>query len=58
MTNNSNHCRIVDKMLELDERAINDEDEDSNSALHLASEEGHLHVATTLVEWGAEKEAK
>ena len=45
-------------MINLNEKVINDEDEESNSALHMAAEEGHLDVATYLVEWGADKEAR
>jgi ankyrin repeat protein len=37
---------------------LNDEDEDSNTALHLASKHGHLDVVKVLVGAGAVKEAR
>ena len=36
----------------------NDEDEDSNTALHLAALAGHLNVAETLVKCGADIQAR
>jgi len=37
---------------------INDEDEDSNTALHLAALAGHNKVVYTLLEAGADIEAR
>ena len=41
-----------------DLNSINDEDEDSNTALHLASLAGHNKVVTVLLETGADIEAR
>ena len=39
-------------------KVLHDEDEDSNTALHLAAEQGHLPVIELLVENGADKVAR
>ena len=41
-----------------DKMVINDEDEDSNTALHLAALAGHNKVALALIEAGADIEAR
>lgn len=45
-------------MLSRNDKCVNDEDENSNQALHFAAEHGHLDVAKLLVEYAAEKEAR
>ena len=39
-------------------KALNEEDEDSNTALHLASEKGHLSIVKLLIDNGADKMAR
>ena len=49
---------VVKEMVKHDITAINDEDEDSNTPLHLASLAGHNKVVNTLLEAGADIEAR
>ena len=59
-----NHCfffflrRTVVELLRKDPSIINDEDEASNTALHLAATEGHLKCCKELLERGAEVDAR
>ena len=39
-------------------KALNEEDEDSNTALHLASMKGHLGIVELLINHGADKMAR
>ena len=39
-------------------KCLHDEDEDSNTALHMASHAGHTDVVQLLIEKGAYKEAR
>ena len=41
-----------------DKNAVNDEDENSNTALHLAALAGHAKVAEVLIEFGADVAAR
>lgn len=50
--------RICKEILKRDKFAVNDEDSDSNTALHLASIHGHDKVVATLIEAGADIEAR
>ena len=45
-------------LVRADETVINDEDEFSNTALHLASMEGHVRVVDALIEAGADITAR
>ncbi len=49
-------CRSIAKYTH--SHCLNDEDEESNTALHMASEAGHLQVVNALIEMGADKEAR
>ena len=50
--------RTVVELLRKDPSIINDEDEASNTALHLAATEGHLKCCKELLERGAEVDAR
>ena len=50
--------RICIELLKLNRHIINDEDCDSNTALHLACASGHSKVVETLIKWGAEIQAR
>eukprot|EP00095_Tigriopus_kingsejongensis_P005747 maker-scaffold28_size608977-snap-gene-2.12 protein:Tk05747 transcript:maker-scaffold28_size608977-snap-gene-2.12-mRNA-1 annotation:"transient receptor potential cation channel subfamily a member 1-like protein" len=50
--------RICKEILKQDKFAVNDEDSDSNTALHLACMNGHSMVVTTLIASGADIEAR
>ena len=39
-------------------KALNEEDEDSNTALHLASMKGHIGIVELLINHGADKMAR
>ena len=52
------HDSVVKELVKHDITAINDEDEDSNTPLHLAALAGHNKVASTLLEKGADIEAR
>ena len=41
-----------------EDKVLNDEDEDSNTSLHLASEAGHLNTVKLLISKGADKESR
>lgn len=43
---------------QLDGRCLNDEDEECNTALHMASEYGKLEAVQKLINAGADKEAR
>ena len=49
---------VVRELVNRDKLVINDEDEDSNTALHLAALAGHNKVARALIEVGADIEAR
>ena len=51
-------CSVVKELVRHDTTAINDEDEDSNTPLHLAALTGHNKVALVLLEEGADIEAR
>ena len=51
-------CSVVRELVRRDKMVINDEDEDSNTALHLAALAGHNKVALALIEAGADIEAR
>ena len=51
--------RICEVLLKKsDYKCLNDEDEDSNTALHMAARAGHLGVVELLIKSGADKEAR
>jgi len=41
-----------------DKNALNDGDENSNTALHLAAEGGHIQLVKTLIQLGANHEIR
>ena len=45
-------------MLKIKEKLINDEDEESNTGLHMSADSGYLAVVRYLVKRGAEKGAR
>ena len=45
-------------MVKVDKSVLNDEDENSNTALHLAAQYGHNKVAAILLELGADVSAR
>lgn len=49
---------IVRELVHQDKNAANDEDENSNTALHLAALAGHAKVAEVLIEYGADVAAR
>lgn len=49
---------IVRELVKQDKNAVNDEDENSNTALHLAALAGHAKVAEVLIEFGADVAAR
>ena len=51
-------CSIVRELVTQDKNSVNDEDESSNTALHLAALAGHAKVATVLIEMGADVAAR
>ena len=48
----------VRELVTQDKNAVNDEDENSNTALHLAALAGHAKVAEVLIEFGADVAAR
>ena len=55
------HCtifRVVRELVKCDKKTINDEDENSNTALHFAAEAGHNKVVHALLEAGADINAR
>ena len=50
--------RIVDVILETTVKVLNEQDEISNTALHLAAEGGHVDIVETLINIGANKESR
>ena len=50
--------RICKEILDRDKFSVNDEDSDSNTALHLACIHGHSKVVRVLIAGGAEIEAR
>ena len=50
--------RTVNELVKKDPSIVNDEDEASNTALHLAATEGHVKCCKTLLENGAEVDAR
>ena len=51
-------CSVVRELVRRNKMVINDEDEDSNTALHLASLAGHNKVVQALIDAGADIEAR
>ena len=51
-------CRCVRELVKRNKMVVNDEDEDSNTPLHLACLAGHAKVVRTLIEAGADIEAR
>lgn len=49
---------IVRQIVRVDKSVLNDEDENSNTALHLAAQYGHNKVADILLELGADVSAR
>ena len=49
---------IVRELVKQDKNSVNDEDENSNTALHLAALAGHAKVADVLIEMGADVAAR
>ena len=49
---------MLRELVRRDRMVINDEDEDSNTALHLAALSGHNKVTAALIEAGADIEAR
>ena len=49
---------IVREIVRNDKSVLNDEDENSNTALHLAAQYGHNKVAEVLLELGADVSAR
>ena len=49
---------IVRELVKQNKYSVNDEDENSNTALHLAALAGHTKVADHLIEMGADVAAK
>lgn len=49
---------VVREMVIRDHSSVNDEDEDSNTALHLATLHGHTKVALILIKNGADVAAR
>lgn len=52
------HFSIVRELVTQDKNSVNDEDENSNTALHLAALAGHAKVADVLIEFGADVAAR
>ena len=52
------YSSVVRELVNRNKMVINDEDEDSNTALHLASLAGHNLVVEALLEAGADVEAR
>ena len=53
------YCRCCETILNYTEnKALNEEDEDSNTALHLAAKNGHVEIVRLLVKKGADKMAR
>ena len=50
--------RTVTELVRKDPSIINDEDEASNTPLHLAATEGHVKCCKELLERGAEVDAR
>ena len=50
--------RTIAELLKRDPSIINDEDEASNTPLHLAASEGHVKCCKALLENGAEVDAR
>ena len=50
--------RTVIELIKRDPSIVNDEDEASNTPLHLAAIEGHLKCCRALLERGAEVDAR
>ena len=46
------------ELVTADKNSVNDEDENSNTALHLAALAGHAKVAEVLLEFGADVAAR
>ena len=46
---------VVEAFLKHDDTVLNDEDENSNTALHMAAENGHYDVVKILCTYGADK---
>jgi len=51
-------CSAVREMATQDKNALNDGDENSNTALHLAAEGGHIQLVKTLIQLGANHEIR
>ena len=49
---------VVRELVKQNRMVVNDEDEDSNTALHLAALAGHNKVVQALIENGADIEAR
>ena len=49
---------IVREIVQMDKQVLNDEDEDSNTALHLAAQFGHNKVVEILLDLGADVSAR
>ena len=49
---------IVRELVKQDKNSVNDEDENSNTALHLAALAGHAKAADVLIEMGADVAAR
>ena len=52
------YCSVVRELVKQNRMVVNDEDEDSNTALHLAALAGHNKVVQALIENGADIEAR
>ena len=52
------YASVVRELVKRNKMVINDEDEDSNTALHLAALAGHNKVVLALIEAGADIEAR
>lgn len=50
--------RVVRVLVNYDSSIVNDEDESSNSPLHIAAIKGHIHVISALLEYGAAVDAR
>jgi len=50
--------RVVREIARQDKNALNDGDENSNTALHLAAQGGHIRLVESLLDLGAGPEIK